>query len=288
MSNVMGRAQSCPTPYPELNTVLRELVRSVQEILGATFVGAYLQGSFAVGDFDVHSDVDFIIVVEDELSHDQIDALQAMHERIFCIDIPWAQHLEGSYFPRDVIRRPPERGRRLWYLEHGAHSLVEADHCNTLVVRWVVREEGVTLAGPAPKTLVDPISAEALRAEMWNALTGWGREIIANPKPYYSHFYQSFIVLHYCRVLHDLHTGYPGSKRAGAEWAKANLDVSWSALIDRAWDGRPDPYASVRRPPDPEDFEKTLKFVEYAIKESEEFGPNSNQPESDQRSKPGS
>ena len=49
-----------PTPYQDLNVVLTRLVGGVQTALGATFVGAYLQGSFAVGDFDEHSDVDFI------------------------------------------------------------------------------------------------------------------------------------------------------------------------------------------------------------------------------------
>jgi len=49
-----------PTPYPELNAVLRELVESMQAILGESFVAACLQGSFAVGEFDRHSDVDFI------------------------------------------------------------------------------------------------------------------------------------------------------------------------------------------------------------------------------------
>jgi predicted nucleotidyltransferase len=39
----------------------------VQDVLGTGFVGAYLQGSFAVGDFDRHSDVDFIIVIAEEL-----------------------------------------------------------------------------------------------------------------------------------------------------------------------------------------------------------------------------
>ena len=55
-----------PTPYPELNDVLRDLVRSAQEILTDNFVGAYLQGSFAVGDYDLHSDVDFVIVIAKE------------------------------------------------------------------------------------------------------------------------------------------------------------------------------------------------------------------------------
>ena len=37
------------TPYAELNDVLRELVERVQVALGEQFLGAYLQGSFAVG-----------------------------------------------------------------------------------------------------------------------------------------------------------------------------------------------------------------------------------------------
>jgi hypothetical protein len=53
-----------PTPFPELNAVLFELVTSVQTILGDNFQAAWLHGSFAVGDFDRHSDVDFIIVVK--------------------------------------------------------------------------------------------------------------------------------------------------------------------------------------------------------------------------------
>ena len=64
-----------PTAYAELNIVLGELVGSAQEILGDHFVGAYLQGSFAVGDYDHHSDVDFIMVLEKALSDDEVHAL---------------------------------------------------------------------------------------------------------------------------------------------------------------------------------------------------------------------
>jgi hypothetical protein len=77
-----------PTPYPELNAVLQELVDGVRAALGKGFVAACLQGSFAVGDFDRHSDVDFIVVIEDELSGAQVHALQAVHERIYRLDCP--------------------------------------------------------------------------------------------------------------------------------------------------------------------------------------------------------
>src|SRR3989442_1294010 len=74
-----SRSPALPTPYPELNGVLRDLVNSMREALGPDFVGAYLQGSFAVGDFDEHSDCDFIVATEGELTDDQVNALQMMH-----------------------------------------------------------------------------------------------------------------------------------------------------------------------------------------------------------------
>jgi predicted nucleotidyltransferase len=88
-----------PTPYPELNSVLKELVARVRGALGEAFVGAYLQGSFAVGDFDRHSDVDFVIVVAQDLSDGQVHVLQGIHGRIFNLPSQWAQHTGGVLFP---------------------------------------------------------------------------------------------------------------------------------------------------------------------------------------------
>src|SRR5712691_11526146 len=245
-----------PTPYPELNSVLRDFVGSVQAVLSNNFVGAYLQGSFAVGDFDLHSDVDFIMVIEEELSPSEVHGLQAVHERIYCLDIPWAQHLEGSYFPKEVLRSHARLGEHLWYLDNGSRSLIQSAHCNTVLVRWVVREHGVTLAGPSPALLVDPIPVETLRKAIIATIHDWGQEIMANPDDYNNRFYQTFIVLNYCRMLHDLHRGFPGSKLAGAAWPKANLDPSWTGIIDRAWDGRPNPAVSVRQRADVKDFQR--------------------------------
>ncbi len=76
------------TPYADLNAVLSELVAAVRGALGETFLGARLQGSFAVGDFDRDSDVDFIIVVARPLTDEQVPALQGVHARIFeCVGL---------------------------------------------------------------------------------------------------------------------------------------------------------------------------------------------------------
>jgi formylglycine-generating enzyme required for sulfatase activity len=260
-----------PTPYPELNQVLAELVTKVQTILGPAFVGAYLQGSFALGDFDQDSDVDFVIVTQDDLTARQVEALQVVHEQVYDLASEWAKHLEGSYFPAEILRNPSVQGGELWYLEHGARSLVRSDHCNTLLVRWIVREKGVPLAGPPPHTLVDPIPGDLLRAEMFEALAYWGQTILDDPEPYNNRFYQSYIVLNWSRMLHDLVRGYPGSKRAGAAWAKATLNPCWSDLIDGAWAGRPDPARQVRQPADPQAFEETLRFVRHVMEQARAF-----------------
>ncbi len=257
------RNETLPTPYPELNRVLRDLVDRVQAALSTNFVGAYLQGSFAVGDFDLHSDVDFIMVIAEELTPSEVHGLQAVHEGIYGLDIPWAQHLEGSYFPKDVLRDHARQGELLWYLDHGSRSLIPSAHCNTVLVRCVVREQGVTLAGPAPALLLDSVPVEALREHIRATIQNWGQEIVSNPDPFNNRFYQGFIVLNYCRMLLDLRRGVPGSKLAGAQWAKANLDPCWKGLIHRAWNGRPDPAVSSRRPADPQDFQATLEFIRY-------------------------
>ena len=264
------------TPYPELNTVLRELVDGVQRILCDNFVGFYLQGSFAVGDFDEHSDCDFAIVMNEEPSDSQLRDLQAMHERIFNLDIEWAKHLEGSYFPKAILRDYARSGSDLCYLDNGHSELVRANHCNKTVIKWILREKGVVLSGPEPSTLIDPISVGVLRQAILDSINGSGEQILANSRQYQNRFYQSFIVLQYCRKLHDLHVGAAGSKRAGAEWAKKNMDQSWSGLVDRAWAGRPNPAMSVRQPADEADFKSTLEFVKEVMRLANEFAAKAN------------
>jgi hypothetical protein len=163
----------------------------------------------------------------------------------------------------------------LWYLDHGHRSLIQSTHCNTAVVRVVLHDHGISLAGPSPASLVDPVPVSVLRAEILSTINDWGEQILTDPRPYNNRFYQSFIVLNYCRMLHDLHTGRVGSKRAGAEWAKKEFGSDWAALIDRAWDGRPDPATSVKQPADPDEFLRTLQFLAHVMDLSREYAAGS-------------
>jgi len=54
-----------PTPDAELNILLSDLLTGAKSILKENFIGMYLTGSLAVGDFDSESDVDFVIMLHE-------------------------------------------------------------------------------------------------------------------------------------------------------------------------------------------------------------------------------
>ena len=68
-----------PTPFADLNAVLTHLVENARRLLGDNFVGAYLQGSFAVGDATEFSDFDFIIVTLLDITPDELPDFQSLH-----------------------------------------------------------------------------------------------------------------------------------------------------------------------------------------------------------------
>ncbi len=94
------------TPFPDLDDVLTQLTVGLQRVLGSDLAALHLQGSFALGDADQGSDVDFLAVTQERLTPVQAEAVQAMHRTIFELPSPWAQHLESSYFPAQLLRRP--------------------------------------------------------------------------------------------------------------------------------------------------------------------------------------
>lgn len=277
-------APSHPTPLPEVNAVLADLVVRWRQILGENLVGAYLQGSFAVGDFNDHSDVDFIVIAEREITAGELAALQALHAEMHARPLYWAHHLEGSYAPRalfcalaDEPREPaaaapcdpgtglPRRADPFWFLGNGEKSLVRSEHDNSRVARWVVRERGITLCGPGPKTLIDPISREDLRREVRRNLSIYCAPYVAGSSAISAVWQQAFFVTLVCRMLHTLEAGEVHSKKACTAWALGALPAQWHGLIERAaatWAG---PQELWHNRPDAPEVALTLKFMSYAM-----------------------
>src|SRR5688500_5412071 len=201
------------TPEPELNGVLTELLAGVRAALSRRFAGMYLHGSLTLGDFDRHSDVDFVVAIDAPVDGDQLSVLQDLHARIYRMESPWARHLEGSYLTTSALRRSPAEAPAHLYLDHGSSELVESHHDNTVLHRYVLREHGIAIAGPDPASLIDPIPPETLRAEVFRMLDPLMGVFLADPVRLDNAWRQPYTVLTLCRMLYTLHHAAVVSKR---------------------------------------------------------------------------
>ena len=271
------RLENVPSvPYPELPSVLGKFVAGVETELAENLVGVYLVGSLASGDFDLDSDVDFLVVIKDELTDEAVQSLQANHVRIHGLGCYPAQHLEGSYISLGLLNQSEAVGvQPLWYLNNGSTVLERSVHDNQWHVRWVLRERGIALFGPAAMSLLGPIPLEAVRTEVAATIHRVADDFAAEidwPLAYYnSRFGQSFAVLSCCRMLQTLLTGTVQSKLAGMKWARQTLGPAWGGLIQRAWEEREGVRhcVKIRQFADPRALKETLEFIRYAVRESE-------------------
>lgn len=250
--------QSPPTPYPDVNALLDHLLRELRAVLREELVGLYLYGSLSLGDFDPGgSDIDFLVATGDRLPVETVAALGEMHARIAASGLPWSRRLEGSYLPLAALRRHDPADARhpsigldwefgVW--EHGSNWVIE---------RQIVREHGVAVWGPPPRSLIDPVAPEALRAATREALLGFWAEQLHGPDWLRARAYQAFTILTMCRALQTLATGRVASKSEAAAWAREAYGGRWAALIERALAWRGDHT--------PDDMAAMLDFVRWTV-----------------------
>ncbi|MGI9167769.1 MAG: aminoglycoside adenylyltransferase domain-containing protein [Pyrinomonadaceae bacterium] len=243
--------------------MLFELLSGVQTILRSRFIGLYLFGSLASGDFDRDSDVDFIVVSENEISPDLFSALQGMHARIATIDSWCATQLDGSYISRHALRRYDPANAVHPHIDRDVgESLRMMQHDSDWIIqRQGLREQGLVVAGPALHTLIDPVLPRELRQAVLDLLHGWLAPMIDDPAPLKTRGYQSYIVLTLCRMLYTLEFGTIVSKRAAAHSAQGTLDERWIPLIERACLGRQTPRVKTEA----DDVNSTLELIRYVL-----------------------
>jgi predicted nucleotidyltransferase len=225
-----------PTQYPEINKILDLLLSSANIVLGNQLVGMYLYGSLSSGDFNLEtSDIDFLIVTTSSLSDKTIADLESMHHHIWKSGLKWASKLEGSYIPKRDIRRHDPRSGPCPTVNEGQFYLDQRGS-DWIIQRHVIREQGIVLAGPDPKTLIDPVSSNDIRKAVKGVLQEWWFPMLENPAWLQRHGteYHAFAILTMCRALHSLEYGTIVSKPEAARWAQKALGEEWSQVIEQA------------------------------------------------------
>jgi hypothetical protein len=216
----------------------------------------------------MHSDCDFLIPVHGPITADQEAGLRALHDELPTRPGHWTQHLEGSYPDKTELRTLAGLGRPWLYIDHGWREMSWSTHCNTEVVRWTLREHGVTIAGPQADTLVEPVDPDVLRARMRLLLRTFLPDLLAWTS-FDIAWAQRYAVTTLCRILQTFEEGRVTSKRAALLWAIDHTGPQWTVLIRQTLDDRelgwdPDD------PPRPGSVDQTLAFVTYVQQRAEE------------------
>jgi hypothetical protein len=248
------------TRYPDINIVLRMLLTGVQAALGDRFVGLYVHGSLASGDFDpASSDIDFVVITAQALPEERIPALEALHMRLIDSGMPWALKLEGTYFPQQALRHYQPSDALYPSLNEG--SFYMGGHGSDWVIQsHILREQGIVLAGPAPRDLIDPVAPDDLRQATRQLLREWWAPMLADSARLRSDEYQAYAILTMCRALYTLETGAVASKPAAARWVQAALGTRRAAQIERALAWRPSMPLGM--------LDQALDFIQYVLERS--------------------
>lgn len=247
------------TGFPELDALLDDLVASAREALDETYVGTYLQGSFALGAGDAQSDADFVVVTSIPPSGDREARVRELHAEIVTRPGVWSINIEGSYADANSLRTVSRLDVAWLYVDRGQPDMTWDRHCNTLWTRWILRRHGIALDGPPPDTLVDDVPADDLRVSARESLPRIVHDT-AQWADMDDAWTQKFVVETCCRALHTAITGDVISKAGALSWALGNLEREWHPLLIQVSEDRRRPWRAGERPR-PGSMDRALAFA---------------------------
>lgn len=244
----------------EIEALIGLFLSKVKGVLGERFVGMYVFGSLASGDFNLDtSDIDWVVVTDTDLSQDVIAQLGVLNDDLISSSPEWGQRLEGSFLPQHVFQDFNPDHKMYPSISVGGNFDLDSKGIEEAVQRYMVREDGIVLAGPSPKTFIDPVKPEDLRKATLEILHGWWKPQLDDPFRLKDREYQAYAVLTMCRMLYTLTQGAIASKPASATWAMNSVDQKWRPLIERAVIWKPDDGI--------DDLDQTLEFIGYVVSE---------------------
>jgi hypothetical protein len=244
----------------EVAGMLDALLLGIREALRDNLVGVYLRGSLALGDFIPDtSDIDVLAVTERPINAAEFAILAALHAHLAPLPHPYANRLEIAYIDRAAVQRFESglchpslgQGEALTWSEHRDNWILE---------RWTVRECGVTLLGPDPRSLIDPIAADDLRTAVRTRLRDWAdwANQPNDPDWLLPRDHKAYVVETMCRALYTLACNQLPSKPRAVAWALATLPEPWRSTVERSQAWR------TNTTPDPAIVPEVMRFVGWA------------------------
>jgi hypothetical protein len=219
-----------PTPYPHINTLLDSLLSEMRRVLGDKLVGLYLYGSLVTGDFDDgSSDIDLLAATSTDIDDQEFDALHTMHDEFAENYTYWKSRIEVQYISVTALRTYKSQTSKIGSISPGEPFHMKEAGKDYAANWYVVQEKGVTLFGPSPRTLIDPVSREEF-IQTVRYYAAQFREWVKLSKDRPS---QAYAILTMCRALYTCIHGEQVSKKRAALWTQQYLP-QWADLIGDA------------------------------------------------------
>jgi predicted nucleotidyltransferase len=251
---------------PDVAAMLDALQIGVREALGANLLALYLRGSLVSGEFDPEaSDIDFFAVTERRLTEREFAALETTHADFARSGNRYGDRLEGPYINRDAARRF-RPGERHPTVARNEPLLWREQYANWVLERWMLRAWGVTLLGPEPQALIDPVTREEIRAAVRINMVRWVEWINQPDDPDWRlpRTEMAYIVETMCRVLYTLATGKLAGKPQSVAWALETSPAPWRTTVAHAQVWRNDQII------DPSIAPEVVAFIRWTAARAEE------------------
>jgi predicted nucleotidyltransferase len=219
------------TPYADINELLTILLSKMHAVLGQNLVGLYLFGSLVTEDFDYgSSDIDLLAATSIDIDDASFHALDEMHKEIVALFEHWEDRLEVAYLSLAALKTFKTQRSHIAIISPGEPFHIKDAGTDWLLNWYVVQEKGITLFGPPPQTIIEPISKEEYSRAIKEQAKDW-REWVKHAM--HSRPSQAYSILTMCRALYAYRNGEQVSKLRAARWAMRQLP-EWSSLIQNA------------------------------------------------------
>lgn len=227
--------------HREAASIISELMTAIPRELGARFVGLYLYGSAATGDFlSGVSDVDLLAATNGDLDANDLERLAVMHADLARRQPQWADRIEVAYVSTDALAHFKEGRGQIVRISPGEPLHVRPDGMGSdWLMDWhLIRNGGRVLLGPTPDFIAPTTHEEFVESLREHVRTAddWLNSVKHRGG-------MAYVTLTLCRTLVAVETGRHSSKRDAATWVGERFP-QWRELIADALSARSDAVVS--------------------------------------------
>jgi len=234
------------TEYPKVNELITQIENRIRVVLMDNLIGLYLYGSATAGDFEPDlSDIDLLAIVKDSLSDKEFSGLRDMHDQLTSDYTEWNDRIEIIYVPVDGLKNfkttrievaeiSPGEPFRLSIKTTRIHLKEIGD--DWLINWYVIRQNGITIFGLDPKTVIPNISSQEYKKTIKKKVLLW-QKALSEYAPESTRGAVAYAIFTLCRAMYSYENGEQASKKKSAEWVKYKFP-EWKELINKAIEWR--------------------------------------------------